>query len=413
MCEKRGFPCGPKVLGPKAQARKAHWEVVDIELDQSVVPISRPTPTPDDMLLTTADVQYLQYLWNDMFYGPSRSAVYGGWVYLSWIGIPLHRALFPIPSKSLRYAILALSSAVKTGKSSVDSLTYLGLFYKYARAAIESSAYVDIIYSSYVVVDRALRFQEPLDTIVCHVFGIFKCLTNPDATDGLPEEEKLWVQRMWHKVLARVYFHLRDQPNQNPSILASFVENICEMLESHWPTVLSSLPSAEKLSHKELYHLTVALEVHLNYHFLRFLLAVNIYREQRRVEHASALLKQVLHRIISLLGDKVQSPIQSCPLREKRSGDISTVFDSVNDVYFSALVIQSTLIYPVTSNHNDPKRSLATKLCQACQSPRFVHESRNEPNWGYTVLFMFLMGLILTNSHYLKGCLIGCFTANV
>ena len=147
MCKTRGFTCGAKVLGPKAQHKETHWELVDIEPTRhAVVPISRPISTPDDMLLISTDVQYLQYQWDGFNAANYRSARYGVDFYSLTIQIPLQRAMLHFSSKPLRYADLALSSAVKNGKILVDSLSYLGLFYEQAKAQIANCSYVDVLF---------------------------------------------------------------------------------------------------------------------------------------------------------------------------------------------------------------------------------------------------------------------------
>jgi len=307
LCKRRDLPCGDKLLGPKTQDKTYREERLQKRQRRSFLPILPQLPTPDDLRYTVADAQYLQYLQSrDQYhYGPCRSDVYEVDVYASDILIPLQHMLFPVSSKSLRYAILALGSAWKADRLSVETFEYLSQYYKYTNEAIAIFAYADIIYASYALIKLAFRFEEPLDTVLTHFNGVSRCISFFDARPVyLINDDQMCMERIWNDLLADFYLRiLRDRRHEDFDTLANYVDAICGFLGPHWPRIAATLRwlgGQREVSIKALEHNIRTVEIYFQYYFLRYLVTANGKGEQEQTTLAAEWLREVCHEMVRL-----------------------------------------------------------------------------------------------------------------
>ena len=290
-------------MGPKAQEKSAKDQKRQIS---TFLPILPRLPTPDDLRYTPADARYLQYLQSrdEYHYGPCRSDVYDVDVYASDILIPLQHMMFPISSKSLRYAILALGSAWEAGQLSVETLQYLGQYFKYTKDAIAIFAYADIIYASYALIKLAFRFDEPMETVLTHFSGVSQCISYFDTRPVyMTSDDQMCMERIWNDLLADFYLRiLRDRRHEDFDTLVSHVDTICGFLEPHWPRIVATLRrlGEREVSVKVLEHNIRTIEIYFQYYFLRYLLTVNGNGGQEQSSLASECLREVCHELIQL-----------------------------------------------------------------------------------------------------------------
>ena len=344
-------------------------------------------------------------------------------VYASDILIPIHRMLFPISSKSLRYAILALGSTWKAGHLSVETSQYLGQYYKYTKDVIVVFAYADIIYASYALIKLAFRFDEPLETVLTHFSGVSQCLSYFDTRPaGQTNDEQLCMERIWNDLLADFYIRiLRDRRHEDYATLAKHVDTIYGFLVPHWPRVVSTLqfPRERDFSLKILEHRVRTLEIYFQYYFVHYLVVVNRPRNLEKITAVTASLRDVLHQMIEL-GSQLRLMDRFNDILEFNMRDVVTSgerspkqlhkirFDkALLSLYLWAVAIDSTLVYPASQQSTENATFAALALCRMYRPWAIVKTTFDMDTCSYNdARNLFLAGLILTKSHYPRGIII-------
>lgn len=420
QCKRLGLHCGAddKILAPKTQSNVIRQQMVTP--GQSILYLSRPPPSPDNERLTDQDNLYLQFIFPIYGKGTYCSEVFGIEFLYPDVEVPAHRLTFPISSKPLRYAVLALASALKEGDDgSVHSLEYMDQAYRYTREALSDSLFIDIFYTSFVMIQLELNFKQSLETTFIHLRGVSRALDrlNVDPS-GLTTDELLWMEKLWRKIFCSLY-HKRLKPlRPRPSILAASVEAIIGIIDSHWFVLPSNYthPQTQTL----LEHRMRTLDIYLHYYHLRYLLDVNrvdgTQDQSQGWTNTKPALQQCLRQVIEL-GRHLGLPRQirnlsgihlsDNPRRQEENstaaGDLvsrsrAIIQHQLLALYSLAVLIDCTLVDPASDDINAEAREAAKSLCRISatapnRSQSSAHEIRN----------LFLAGLVLTKSRCPTG----------
>jgi hypothetical protein len=421
-CTRRNLECGEKVLGRKAEERRLNNQLV---VHSRYAPYRIPIlPTPDDLRFTPMEFQYLQYVQSrdEHHYGPCRTSVYDMDLYTSDLLIPNHRTAFPMSSKILRYALLAWASAWKAGRQTDQTYLYKAEYHRHTKHAFALCAYAEILYSSYVLVKLAVRFNDNAEVEITHLTGISRVKSLLDERPvGYIDDEQLCMDRVWNDLLTDFYYrNIRDKRHQTTSLLEKRVEKICDLLSVHWEKLVHNLQYGlvRGMSMKVLHDRVRAIELYFWYYLTRYVLEVSRIRPRKAtVQQKANELRAVLRCMIALgeghgLRDRFAEIIETVPIYGHHAGDRSpkdTHMSRLEKAFLSLYLWASVMIGTIPSEggdvDGDPKIYESARLLLHLHRPWAVVENGfNHDTCSYNdARNLFLAGLILTESKFPNG----------
>lgn len=420
-CSERGFPCGDKVFATidrKASDGKTH--AISSEL-YGILDISPPLTTPDDLVCSPIEKQYLQFFHTTFDGGVSNDITYNMQFWSLDLVIPLHRMIFPIASKALRYAVLTFAEFLRAGHMSFDALQYLGKCFRSINDAISNStSFVDLVYASYTVVVLGLKMKEPMEKMLTHLHGFclgLKSLMN--TPDALPIEESLWMEQIWQNLFRRVDWQQRLLRYNAPSTFVRYTDATNCILQSSKFLLCQLYPQGPTITEATCQRLHTCA-IYLHYYFLQCLLQINLDgedRNQEKITSAFQSLKDVLAQIIEIGVHFNDDYILNCILRlSSQELNIPPLKipcepwqSAVFSLYFSAVLIESTLMVPASKESKSLAvlAALAVRYVTTLEMPATVYCS----DYVLNLRNLFLAGLILTNSTYPCGIALYIFLA--
>lgn len=360
-------------------------------------------------------MQYLQYLFSMPSCGTWTSQLFGIEYFFRDVEVPgQHLLPFPISSKPLRYAMLALSSSRWDGPESIHSLNHMARWFQSIQQAISNLSNLDIVYSSYVVFRRGLETQEHLDTLLLYLSGISEGIKSmKNHPPDIPNEELLWTERMWRANYYPLLFERLRPLRFEPEGLAIYIDKICHDFDALWPWLPSNLLGQTASTNRWiLEHRPRTLELILYYYFLRYLLYQDV--DIRQIDRVTAPLRQVLELILQIgrqqgLADlfrKISGT--SLALTEIPENQTYTTFQLQQlSVYSFAFLLDSMFVDPQTPQSGYITISAALAQCYISALMPTTSLYMN-----IQMKFLFISGLILTTSEYPEGETMSANSAN-
>ena len=224
----------------------------------------------------------------------------------SQLGVPLYNVGISHSSNLYRFAILVLMSYLND-RSNSDTFEYLGQFYQQAQKCIDSCSVLEVVYASYVVAVYSLIGGVSIEMAIdnCHQFCRSFVALRPWMID---DDELLWLETLWQKVLSSLYYVHRD------SILFNGIGEPLGSMESieHLQQLLhrssSLLPPKEDISELRLSMTTewicqkvISLSVYMQFYLDHFLFRVTFKAGAEGTRSLRAGLRDILGRIIQLI----------------------------------------------------------------------------------------------------------------
>jgi hypothetical protein len=365
-------------------------------------------PQPDDQLLAPIDKPYLQFLVTT-----NRLCSFLGHTYTMHLAsndlqIPIHRVMVPISSKPLRYAVLAHASFKKMGPDSIDTLRYLGQCYKCLHEAVAKSDFMDVVYTGFTLICLAIQLDEPVETMLSHIWGVCRSLQRLDGTTSeLTLEEWFWMREIWQEIFTRIFVRLSRLRYQDWAALTSHIEKINDLLEASAGFLLEqNLDRQVPMMRDAIWQRVKVLGVYMQYYFSYYLLRVNLGasdgNEQLTTRVASSLreiLRQMMEFIPRLddgrLFDYI-GKVGANPFAAKFEFPPSVAI--LLSLYYSALLIDS-IVAPVSNQSSHTNTFSAILLCRVSLPSTVLanHDLRLK------IRNLFLAGLILSKSLYPTG----------
>ena len=185
--------------------------------------IARSPPSPDDQVLESIDVMYLQRYHNDLRLMDSR--FFKPYDHLT-LRCFLGRFGIEFISKPVRYAALLSVCFREEGTNSNRVLTHSDRFYKSTREAINSNSYADLVYSCYIAClysFTAHRYNE----LVQHGIGLLQSFQNLLLSTTLAAEEIYLTKSICKQIFELVIYEferrrVREQPHWKNNIELAF-----------------------------------------------------------------------------------------------------------------------------------------------------------------------------------------------
>lgn len=403
--------CGAeeKTWGPKTEDKLAQGPLIYDPEERVFVPFPQAVPTPDDQLLTRDDSMYLQFF----FERNGGGCIFSFDLWCIDLLIPVHRIVFPVASKPLRYAVLAIASFLKAGHQSVETFQYLGQCYKHIQEAIKKSAFIDIVYTSYAIIVLTFRLQsEAVDTILSHLLGVcegLKWLQNTPA--DLTIEEMLMMQQIWENTFRSLYFKLWLPRHQSWPSFAMQLDKSCSILHS----CRFILEPSVRLKRSGVMNLELStLTLYMQYYFSQFLLRTNLivgdpnqYGTQSITESLRQVLRQIREVVTRLSIERVADQIQKLsepdpylPVELECLPLDNLQSQVLLSLYFSTMLIDNMLL-PAVSDRSDELATLsALALCRLSNPEMGMDIDEYLPLKLRNLVFA---GLILTTSSHPDG----------
>jgi len=354
----------------------------------------------------------------------------------SHVGIPLYDVGRTHSSDLYRFAVLVFMSNLKNVGDDRDTFLYLSKFYQQAQKCIDNGSVLEVVYASYLVAVYSLVGGPSVEMAIdsCHQF----CRSFVALKSWMVEDDEvLWLETLWQKVLSSLYYVHRDSVLLNeigePVRLMHSMEKVERLLSES----SSLLPSKEDVSVIQLSMTTewvcqkvISLAVYMQIYLDQFLFRVTFGAGVEEIRLVQARLSDILERIIQLITylSNIRDYIHNA--YSSRSGSASGFDDVTNSLpKFShvrprglksgepkARDTALALLYTfarLLKNMLDPMADFDEKivtdihrsaiaLCRLCAS--FPNRSFSNPTVSLLVKrSLFWAGMILTKSRFPEG----------
>jgi len=414
-CRERGFSCGiqDKVFGPKTQA---------LQRDQPTS-LDRPLPIPHESSFTELESLYVQHLFCDFpKFCPSYVISCKGWqrsvVANDDVTKRVASLLFTSISKPVRYALLATAALRFDGGKPQRVLQYLGLCYQQLQKAISDASLVDVVYGSYLVSQLAMEIESP-SVISIHCLGLSQSLKLLAATPkALTPNEWFSLEHSCLSAFVRIRKdytpRLLKQSSSKEFQMSTFAQEIEKLFAQAQTCYSNCLIPKEVLAAQSLDVQTALTFSRLGNSF-GFYLYYYLWRLNNPSRH-SPLIEELageLHRVVKDLTDflprynlRLRNEIQN--LTQTDLGDFPwprfrLPMDKRDveccSLYFTATLVNSTLLSPITPQNDLLAIQSAVGLCSCFASDEF-EMCGLQRNWPRNI---FLAGLILKGSQFPNG----------
>jgi hypothetical protein len=321
-------------------------------------------------------------------------------------------------------------SHLQNNHSEKRTFEYLQKFYQQAQKCIDNGSVLELVYASYVVAVYSLvggvSVRMAIDN--CRQFCLAFVALKSWMVD---EDEFMWLETLWQKVLSSLYYVHRDSivfDDFNESLrLMNSADQLQQLL--HYSSSL--LPSLKDVSECRLSMTTewicqkvISLSIHMQYYFDHFLLLSTFSADGEGVKLLRTTLDDILDRIIHLIPQlsnirdfiynayPTQWPIESSTINDFLSfPDIRLrglgTYPKERDTALAMLYTFSRLVKDMLKSIADTHENIveinksAIALCRLCVS--FPCRSVNPLVTLLVKRSLFWAGMVLTESRFPQG----------
>ena len=222
------------------------------------------------------------------------------------VSIPLFNVGIGHSSKLCRIAILVLSTFLQSKISDRHTLEYLSRFYRQAHICIKNQSVLELVYGSYLVAVYALIGGVSPRMAIDNCWQFCRSLMALQSW-MLGEDEVLWLETLWQRILSSLYYVQRDN-----IVFDRFGLPLLPMEFEALPQLLldsaAFLPSDDEISSfrfssnpARICQKIYSLSIYMQFYWNSFLFQATIRPNSGGFHDARASLETILGRIIDLI----------------------------------------------------------------------------------------------------------------